>query len=90
MRLYDEKRKPFNFNHIIIFTDITNKNIKIKIEVLNIHIFLSFYELYSNFDKIFLGYDENELSDPLDMEQYYTKENIIKYSVIGIELRIKK
>ncbi len=54
MRLYDEKRKPFNFNHIIIFTDITNKNIKIKIEVLNIHIFLSFYEL--NYTVILIKY----------------------------------
>lgn len=89
MRLYDEKRKQITKSDVIIFSDLTDNNIKITTEVINIYHFSSFYELYSNFDKVSLGYNENEFADPLDMEQYYTKENIMKYGVIGIEIILK-
>ena len=33
-----------------------------------------------------LGYKEDEIAHYSDMEEYYSKENINKYGVIGIEV----
>lgn len=36
---------------------------KLLVDVVNLHKFDSFSELYKHFDKILLGYDESELAD---------------------------
>ena len=48
----------------------------------------SFAELYNNFDKVSLGYKEDELASPDDMELYYSKEEQEKYGVLGIEIKL--
>ena len=40
-----------------------------------------------HFDKVSLGYDENEIADPKDMEKYYSKEKQKKYGVLGIKIK---
>ena len=73
MRLYDEKRKLIKVGDEIIFTNIvTGETIMVK--VLNIFLFKNFIELYKNFDKLKLGYKENESASPDDMNLYYSKE----------------
>ena len=44
--------------------------------------------MYKHFDKILLGYDENELADAKDMEEYYSKEEQEKFGVLGIEIKV--
>jgi len=86
MRLYDEKRKLIKENDIIEFTNrLTNE--KIRTRVIKLHLFNSFNELYNNFDNICLGYKENEIKNPKDMEKYYSKEEQNKYGVVGIEIK---
>lgn len=46
----------------------------------------NFNELYNNHNKISIGYKENENANPDDMLMYYSKEDIEKYGVLGIEL----
>ena len=46
----------------------------------------NFEELYKHFDKISLGYAEDEIADPKDMEQYYPQDKQEKYGVLGIEI----
>lgn len=87
LRLYDEKRKLINVGDIIEFENRVTQE-KINVEVIKIHIFKSFKELYQNFDKISIGYDAKEKSNPKDMEQYYTKEEQEKYGVVGIEISL--
>lgn len=87
LRLYDEKRKLIKIGDIIEFENRVTQE-KINVEVVKIHIFKSFKELYQNFDKISIGYDENEEANPKDMEQYYTKEEQEKYGVVGIEISL--
>lgn len=87
LRLYDEKRRLLSIGDFIEFTNTETKE-KIEVEIINLHIFKSFYELYSKFNKVRLGYKENEFEDPKDMEMYYSKENIEKYGVVGIEVKI--
>ena len=87
MRLYDEKRRLINNGDIIEFTNrVTGK--KIKTKVIKLHLYSSFEELYNNFDNTSLGYKEDEIKDPKDMEKYYTREEQNKYGVVGIEIKL--
>lgn len=87
MRLFDYKRQKINIGDAIEFTKITN-NEKLTAEVINIHKCKTFEELYNKFDKILIGYNEEDYADPKDMEKYYSKEEIKKFGVVGIEIRV--
>ena len=87
MRLNDEKRRKIKRFDEIEFTNLKT-NEKIYVWVKQIHPFKSFDELYSHFDKKVLGYKESEVANPIDMEQFYSKENINKYGVVGIEIEL--
>lgn len=85
MRLYDEKRQNIKKKDIIEFTNrLTNETIKR--EVINLHICDTFKKLYDTFDKTRLGYLKEETASYVDMEKYYSKEDIYKYGVVGIEI----
>lgn len=85
MRLYDEKRQTIKPGDTIEFTNIISGE-TIKYIVKQLHIYDSFEKIYQIFDKERLGYQENEVAKYSDMEQFYNKEEINKYGVVGIEL----
>ena len=87
IRLYDEKRRLININDKIEFINRETGE-KLNTQVVNLHIYNSFEELYNKFDNISLGYSESEIKNPKDMEKYYSKEEQNKYGVIGIELKL--
>ena len=41
-------------------------------------------------DSIKFIYREDEEADPNDMSQYYSKDDILKYGVVGIEIEVTK
>lgn len=87
MRLNDEKRSIITCDDIIVFKNVKT-NEEIKCLVINIYKYENFIELYKNHDKLSIGYKENEDADPKDMLSYYTIENITKYGVLGIEVKV--
>ncbi|CDA60488.1 aSCH domain protein [Clostridium sp. CAG:524] len=87
LRLNDEKRRQIKVGDIITFTNRSN-NEQISTVVINLHKYDSFEELYKHFDKVSLGYKEDEIADPKDMELYYSKEEQDKYGVVGIEIKL--
>jgi len=87
LRLYDEKRKLIKENDIIEFTN-RSTNEKIRTKVLKLHLYPAFDELYKGFDNVSLGYEENDIKNPSDMEIYYSKEEQCKYGVVGIEIKL--
>lgn len=89
LRLNDEKRQLINVGDEITFENRSNGE-KIQTEVIELHKYLSFEELYKNFDKVSMGYKEDEEADPKDMEQYYSSEEQSRYGVVGIELKLRK
>ena len=89
MRLYDEKRKNIKPRDKIRFTNISNGE-QILTEVIALHIFASFEELYKHFDKSELGYKLNENAIYTDMEYYYDAEMQNEYGVVGIEIKLIK
>ncbi len=88
MRLYDDKRKLLDVGDMVEFTDIKTGE-TLACEVVHLHRYASFEELYKNHDKISIGYEENEIADPKDMLAYYSQEEIAKYGVVGIEIKIQ-
>ena len=88
MRLYDEKRQQIKAGDTIEFSNVETGQI-VDTEVVDIHKYNSFEELYSNFDKTRLGYYENEDAKPSDMSQFYSNEEIQKFGVVGIEIKLK-
>ena len=87
MRLNDEKRSLIKEGDIIEFENRITKE-KLKTKVIKLYKFDNFEELYKHFDKISLGYAEDEIADPKDMEQYYPQDKQEKYGVLGIEIEV--
>lgn len=87
LRLNDDKRQKINVGDEIEFINNMTSE-KLLVDVVNLHRFDSFSELYKHFDKILLGYDESELADVKDMEEYYSKEEQEKHGVLGIEIKV--
>lgn len=86
MRVNDEKRSKIKIGDIIEFNNNNTDKI-IRTEVIELHKFRNFDELYNFFDKIKIGYSEEETANPNDMSQYYPREDIEKYGVVGIEIK---
>ncbi len=86
MRLYDEKRQKIKIGDQIRFnTNFCSETILV--EVVNLHICPAFADLYAKFNKVNLGYDENEPASPEDMLDFYPEHEQQKYGVVGIEIK---
>ena len=88
LRLNDEKRSLLKVGDEIEFTN-RDTNEKLSVDIINLHKYPSFEELYKHFDKVEMGYNKDDIAEPKDMEAYYSKEEQNKYGVLGIEI-IKK
>lgn len=89
LRLYDEKRQMINLGDTITFENRSDGD-KIQVKVIALYKYPSFEELYKHFDKISIGYKEDEEADPKDMELYYSSEEQSKNGVVGIEMELIK
>ena len=89
LRLYDEKRRKINVGDKIIFTN-TESGEKLTVEVVKLHTFESFEELYSALPLLKCGYTEEDVREShfSDMEAYYSVEEQKKYGVLGIEVSV--
>lgn len=85
MRLNDEKRKRIQIGDLLEFRNTETKEI-MKCAVLEKKVFSSFKELYDSYDKISIGYQENEIANYEDMLNYYSKADIEKYGALAIHI----
>ena len=86
LRLNDEKRQLLKINDLIEFTNRESLE-KLLVLIEDLYHYSSFKELYKHFDKISLGYKENEEANSSDMDKYYSKEEQEKYGVLGIKIK---
>ena len=87
MRLNDEKRSIINIGDIIEFSNTTTQE-KMFCQVVDLYKYADFAELYKHHNKIWIGYKEDETANPDDMFLYYSREDIEKYGVVGIEITV--
>ena len=89
MRLYDEKRALIQVGDEIEFENReSHKTLSCIVEQLTRY--RDFAALYAAFDKTELGYRANERANPNDMYQYYSPEQIQKYGVLAIRIKLKQ
>lgn len=88
LRLYDVKRKALRVGDLIEFTNRAT-NEKIDTIVTKLDRYKDFKELYPNYSKEELGYNKNANANPNDMLAYYSEEEITKYGVIAISIKLK-
>ena len=72
LRLNDEKRSLLKVGDEIEFTN-RDTNEKLSVDIINLYKYPSFKELYKQFNKIEMGYAEDEPAESKDMEAYYSK-----------------
>ena len=87
MRLFDEKRQKIKIGDIIIFANLDTKK-EIITEVVDLKVYKTFEELYANYPKCSLGYLADEIANPNDMLEYYSKEDISNFGVLAIEIKL--
>lgn len=89
LRLYDEKRSKIKVGDTICFK---SKKDKLPATVKALYLFRNFEELYAALPLDKCGYTADELATALpdDMLEYYSKEQIEKYGVVGIEIEVNK
>lgn len=90
MRLLDEKRKQYKVGDILIFKKRPEETETLSAKIVNLHKVNNFADLYYKFNKIQLGYKENQTAKPEDMNFFYSKEEQQKYGVVGIEIELIK
>ena len=89
LRLYDEKRRQIKAGDLIEFTS-TATGETLLCDVLSLHLFKSFAQLYRALPLTRCGYTEDDVgsASPDDMNAYYSPEEQEKYGVVGIEIKI--
>ena len=87
LRLYDEKRRLIRVDDEILFQCGEET---LLCEVLALHRFATFGELYDSLPTVELGYDPQSVSEAKaeDMRQYYPWEAEERYGVVAIEIRL--
>lgn len=87
MRLNDEKRQKLAIGDLVVFTNTETKE-EIIVEVIDLKTFKSFKELYSSYEKTVIGYKKDEVTNPNDMLNYYSQEQIDEYGALAIEIKL--
>ena len=87
MRLNDERRKDLKVGDIIRFTNRTTLE-TMETKVVALYYYDNFSELYKHFNKVEIGYKEDEIPNPKDMDLYYTKEQQATYGVVAIRIEV--
>ena len=85
LRLNDEKRRLISVGDIIEFEHIDTHEI-LRTQVINLHKYDTFDELFSKFDHKRFGLKETDNASI--MNNFYTKEEQDEYGVLGIEIKV--
>lgn len=88
LRLNDVKRQQIRVGDRIEFTN-TDSGEVLLCDVVKLHHYDSFKELYADLPLLKCGYTEDDiaLAKPEDMDAYYRPERQRLYGVLGIEIR---
>ena len=86
MRLASKGRENIKSKDHILFTNPLGE--ELLVEVISVSSFPTFEALYKHFDKTRLGYRPNEKASPEDMLIYYKKEDIERFGVLAIEIKL--
>ena len=84
-RLFDDKRKLINVGDFIEFTQGDDLSKKVNTKVKALYRYATFSEFFSDFPSAYFGGESKE-SLLIEIEQFYSKEEQIKFGVLGIKI----
>ena len=89
IRLNDEKRQKIKIGDIIEFKKETELSESFKVKVVGLLRYDSFENMFKDFDISVLSDKSMTKEELIDvLEQFYTKENQLKYGVLGIRIEL--
>ncbi len=88
LRLFDEKRQAIRVGDHIVFSHSDDPALTVESQVVALHRFDSFEELYKTLPLEQCGYEELAAASYKDMELYYAPEEQLKFGVVGIGIRL--
>ena len=90
LRLYDERRRSIEKGDRITFINTEDESKTLCAEVLDMHIFESFKELYDKLPLIKCGYTDEDINSAShkDMLLYYPESKQKMYGAVGIEIKL--
>lgn len=89
LRLNDEKRQTIKAGDRIVFANTDDPSLTVTVEVIALHRFATFTDLYKALPLEKCGYAHEAAASatPADMERYYSLDRQRKYGVLGIEIK---
>lgn len=86
-RLFDEKRREIDIGDQIEFSLIDNPSVKVTTSVVALYRYGLFEELFSDFPpEYFGGFSRETLLNQI--KSYYSNEDVKKYGVVGIRVKL--
>lgn len=86
LRLYDEKRRSVKAWDAIIFSNVSAPDQTITVEVVALHVFDSFKELFSSLPVEACGFKSTQ--DYNIMDSFYSASDQALWGVVGIEFKV--
>ena len=91
VRLYDEKRRKIQVGNLIRFIHVDNKALQIQAQVIALHRYKTFKELFQSNQFSKCGFNDMSVADAVEkMYEYYTPEEEKNHGVVGIEIKLTK
>ena len=87
MRLNDEKRQKLSIGDFLIFVNKISSE-RLYTKIVNKKVYKDFFELYPNYKGTEIGYLPDQVPNPEDMYEYYSKEKIEKYNALAIHIEV--
>ena len=87
MRLFDEKRARIALGDTILFRESGGVG-EVRCSVVGLCRYPDFETLYRHHDPVSIGYAPGERASASDMLAYYSREDIERYGVLGICIRL--
>ena len=87
LRLNDPKRQKLQINDYLVFNNRETSEIIIT-KIIALYKYSNFAEAFAQIPKQSLGYEEDEIANPQDMEKYYSLEEQNKYGILAIKLQL--
>lgn len=90
LRLFDEKRQQLSIGDQIQFENTEQPQEELLVDIIGLHQFVSFDELYSELPLLECGYTSDSIVEAAssDMLVYYSKSQQEKYGVVAIEVNL--
>ena len=89
LRVNDEKRQSIKVGDVLKIISRYDEEV-FYVEVINKYYFKNFKEVYEHIDPKRMNFKKDGMSSYQDLEQFYSQDEIDRYGVVALEIKLKK